>query len=122
MGRLIPREGFGDLPGDPIRGGVGGDVDPNQVASLKADDHQAVKQLEANGRHDEHIDGGDVRGVIAEKGLPTLRWWPTSAYHVLGDSRLRDIEAQLEELAVDARGTPKWILPAHLTNEGAQLK
>jgi hypothetical protein len=26
----------------------------------------------ADGRHDKHIDGGDVRGVIAEKGLPAL--------------------------------------------------
>ena len=34
--RLVPGEGLGDLPRDPIRRRVGGDVDPYQVASLKA--------------------------------------------------------------------------------------
>ena len=50
-GCLIPGEGLGDLVGDPFGGRIGGDVDPYEVASLKLDDHQAIKQLEANGRH-----------------------------------------------------------------------
>src|ERR1700730_6636184 len=121
LGCLIPGEGFGDLSGDPFGGRIGGDVDPHQVASLKLDDHQGIEQLEANGRHDKHINGGDVRRMIAEKGLPALRWRPTSAYHVLGDSRLGDIEVQLEQLAVDTRRSPQWVRPAHFANKGAQL-
>ena len=70
--RLIPGESLGDLAGDPVGRRIGGDVDPDQVASLKVDDHQSIEQPEADGRHDKHIDGGDVRGVIAEKGLPAL--------------------------------------------------
>ena len=72
LGRLIPGESLGDLAGDPVGRRIGGDVDPNQVASIKADDHQSIEQPEADGRHDKHIDGGDVLGVIAEKGLPAL--------------------------------------------------
>jgi hypothetical protein len=53
------------------------------VASLKLDDHQAIEQLEANGRHDKHINGGDVRRVIAEKGLPALRRWPSRRFMYL---------------------------------------
>ena len=68
----MPRKGLGDLAGDPFGRWVGGDVDPNEVASFKADDGQSIEQPEADGRHDKHIDGGDVRGVIAEKGLPAL--------------------------------------------------
>jgi hypothetical protein len=63
---------LGDLAGDPLRRWIGGDVDPNQSTSLKADDGQSIEQPEANGRHNKHIEGGDVRGVIAEKGLPAL--------------------------------------------------
>jgi hypothetical protein len=52
LGCLIPGEGLGDLAGDPFGGRIGCDVDPDEVASLKLDDHQAIEQLEANGRHD----------------------------------------------------------------------
>ncbi|MDT4947187.1 MAG: hypothetical protein QOH14_3920 [Pseudonocardiales bacterium] len=119
-GRLLPREGLGDLPGDPVSRRIGRDVDPHQAASLKRDNHQAVEQLEADGWHNEQVDGADVREVIAKEGLPSLRWRPASADHVFGDGRLGDIEAQLEQLAVDARCTPKWVRPAHLSNKGAQ--
>jgi len=118
---LIPGEGFSDLPGDPLGRGVGSNVGPYQVVSLKPDDHQAVEQLEANSRHDEQIDSTGVWDVIVQEGLPSLRWRTEAAYHVLGDSRLGDVEAQLEQLAVDARRTPKWVHPAHLANESAQL-
>jgi hypothetical protein len=91
------------------------------VASLKRDDHQAIEQLEANGRHDEQIDSANVRRVIAKEGLPALRRRGPSADHVLGDSRLGDVEAQLEQLAVDARGSPQWVRLAHLMNEGTQF-
>jgi hypothetical protein len=35
---LLPGKGFGDLAGDPFRRRIGGDVDPDQAASLKMDD------------------------------------------------------------------------------------
>ena len=120
-GCLIPGEGLGDLAGDPFGGRIGGDVDPHEVASLKLDDHQAIEQLEANGRHDKRINGGDVRRMIAKEGLPALGRWPQPPLHVFGNCRLGDIEAQLEQLAMDARRSPQWVGPAHLANEGAQL-
>ena len=97
------------------------DIDPHQVAPLKPNDHQAVEQLEANSWHNEQVDGADVREVITKEGLPSLRWWPTSTYHVLGNSRLGDVEAQLEQLALDARGSPQRVRLALLCNECAQL-
>ena len=71
-GRLLPREGLGDLSSDPVGRRIGGDVDPDQVASLKPDDHQTMEQLEAGGRNDKQVDGADAWGMIAEKGLPSL--------------------------------------------------
>src|SRR5882757_5753535 len=55
-GRLVPREGFGDLAGDPFRRWVGCDVGPDQTASLKMDNCQPIEKPEADGRHDEQID------------------------------------------------------------------
>jgi hypothetical protein len=74
-----------------------------RLASLKLDDHQAIEQLEANGRHGKHINGGDVRRVIAEIRTSRFGTVAPPSVHVLGDSRLRDLEAQLEQLTVDAR-------------------
>jgi hypothetical protein len=104
--RLFPGEGLGDLAGDPVGGRVGRDIDPYQLASVKPDDHQTIEQLKAGRRHHEQVDGADVRHVVAQEGLPALRWWAPSSDHVLGHCRLGDLEAQPEQLVVDARRTP----------------
>jgi hypothetical protein len=41
------------------------------LASVMRDDRQILEQPQADGRHDEHIDGTDVRSII-----PALRRWP----------------------------------------------
>src|SRR5262249_59713298 len=76
--RLLPREGLGDLAGDPVGRGVGRDVDPDQVAPLKPDDHQAVEQLEADRWHDEQVNPTNMPAVIAQEGLPSLRSPPAA--------------------------------------------
>src|SRR5260370_3348970 len=111
LGCLIPGEGFVDLSGDPIRRRIGDDVDPHEVASLKLDDHQAIEKLEANGRHDKHINGDDVRRVIAKEGLPALGRWPQPSLLYLATVRLGDIEAQLAQLTGCA-ALPKVVWPA----------
>jgi hypothetical protein len=116
---LIPGKSLSDLPGDPLGGWVGGDVGPDQTASLKVDNRQPIEKLEADGRHDKHIYGGDVRGVIAEKGLPA--WRATSSYHVLGHSRLGDVDAELEQLAMDTRRTPERVLATDPSDETSDV-
>jgi hypothetical protein len=81
------------------------------------DDRQAIKQLEADGRHDKQIDSGDVRSVIAEKGLPALRRRPASSHDILGDGRLGDLDAELEQFAVNTRRTPQRVLPTDPSDE-----
>ena len=115
--RLVPGKGFSDLAGDPFGRRVGGDVRPDQAASLKMDDRQAIKKLEADGRHDKQIDSGDVRSVIAEKGLPALRRRPASSHDILGDGRLGDLDAELEQFAVDTRRAPERVLPTDPSHE-----
>ena len=41
--------------------------------------------------------------------------------HVLRDSGLSHLEAELQKLTVDARGTPEWVLDAHLRDQRPQL-
>ena len=48
---------------------------------------------------------------------PTLGWRPPTLCHVLGDRGLPDIDAELEELTVDARCAPERVRDAHVSNE-----
>src|SRR5262249_17682796 len=66
--------------------------------------------------------GSDVRRVVAQKGAPSLTWWPRSLDHVLGHRRLGDLKAELEQLAVNARRSPQRVLNAHPPDQGAQLR
>ena len=58
---------------------------------------------------------------LCQKCLPRLRPTPPVPRHVLGDRRLRDIDPQLEQFAMDARRTPKPIGQAHLADQAADL-
>jgi hypothetical protein len=46
---------------------------------------------------------------------------PRVAAHVPSDRRLGDLEAELEQLTMNTRRTPKCVRTAHLANERAQL-
>ena len=74
--RLVPRECFGDLSGDPFGGRMCGHVDPDETSPLQTQDHQPVEKFEPNGRNDEQINGGDVRSVNAQERSPTCRGGP----------------------------------------------
>src|SRR5262249_32039686 len=59
----------------------------------------------------------DAMPMIAQKGLPTLRWWLPSPRHVLRHGGLPDIDTELEQFAVDPSRSPKRVHDAHLANE-----
>jgi hypothetical protein len=98
------------------------DVDPDQLSTINPYNHEAVQQSEANGRDHEQIHGGNVRRVVSQKGPPSLAWRSASLDYVLGDARLRDLKPELEQFAVDARRTPKQILPARLPDQRTQFR
>src|SRR6266436_1003390 len=49
-----------------------------------------------DGRDNEQVHSGDILNMITQKGAPSLTWRPASLYHVLGDTRLRDVKSKLE--------------------------
>ena len=46
-----------------------------------------VEQVEANGRDNEQVHGGNVRRLVTQEGSPSLAGRPTPLDHVLGDAR-----------------------------------
>ena len=57
--------------------------------------------------------------MIAQECPPSLR--RSAPVHVFGNRRLGDLEPELEQFTMDARGTPQWVLLAHPLDEFVQL-
>src|SRR5262249_44409795 len=111
--RLIPRECFGELTRDPICGRILRHVNPDQLSTVQPNYHENIKQAETDGRDHEQVHGSDVRGMIPQKGAPSLTWRSPSLDHVFGYRRLCDRKAELKQFAMDARCTPNRVLDAH---------
>jgi hypothetical protein len=81
----------------------------------------AVNQVEANGWNNEQVHGGDVGTVITQEGAPPLAGRSRPFDHVLGDAGLSDLEAKLEQFAMDARRTTKRIVRAYPPDQRPQV-
>src|SRR5215813_1355012 len=85
-------------------------------------DQQAIQKSKRDLRHYEQVHRGDAIGMIAQKGLPPLGRRPSPPRHVLGHTRLPDINAELAQFAVDARRAPEWIGKAHVADQLTYLQ
>ena len=54
---------------------------------------------------------GDPIGVVAKERLPTLRSGPPLPCHIFGDRGLTNVDAELEEFAVDPGSAPQRAPP-----------
>src|SRR6202048_765253 len=82
----VPGKSLGYLTCNPLRRRVGCDVNPDETSEIKPYNHEAVEQVEANGRDDKQVHGGNVRRVVSQKGPPPLAGRPSVLDHVLGDA------------------------------------
>ena len=73
---LIPRERLRDLACNPFCGRVRRDIYPNQLSAFQPDDDEDIEQIEADGRNNEQVHGGDIRRVVTQESEPSLRRRP----------------------------------------------
>src|ERR1700730_8727047 len=119
---LIPRKCLRYLTCNPFRRRICCDVDPDEVSALEPDNDEGIEQVEADGRDDKQVHGGNVWRVVMQEGPPSLAGRPPPFDHVLGDARLRDLKPELEQFAVNAWRAPKRVLDAHPPDQRAQLR
>src|SRR5271154_2806273 len=119
---LIPRKRLRYLTSNPFCRRICCDVNPDEVSAVEPDDDEGIEQVEIDRWNNEQVHGGDVRRVVTQEGPPSLAGRPPPFDHVLGDARLRDLKSELEQFAVDAWRTPKWIFDAHPADQRAQLR
>jgi len=119
---VIPRKCLRYLTRNPFSRRVCCDIDPDEISAVQPNDDEGIKQIEANGRDNEQVHGGNVRCVVTQKGAPSLAWRSASLDHVFGDARLSDREPKLEKFAVDARRSPERVLNTHPPDQDAEVR
>jgi hypothetical protein len=58
-----------------------------------------MEQVETDGRNNKNIHGGNIQRVVMQEDPPPLLGCPSPSDQVLGDTRLRDLKPELEQLA-----------------------
>src|SRR6202162_3162400 len=116
-GSLFPAAGLRDLICDPFCGWMRSDAKPQNMSPAVPHDQQSIEQAKRDCRHDEHIDRSNPISVIADKGSPALGRRVSSPDYVLGHAGLADLDAELEEFAMDPRRSPQRIGNAHLADK-----
>ena len=80
-----------------------------------------VQDLEAKRRHREEIHRYQALHVILQEGPPRLRWRPPGTDYVLADASLANVDAEFEQLSMNPRRSPSWVLSAHLADQIAYV-
>ena len=87
------------------------------LASVMGQHHKDKEHPKYERRDHEEIDRDELADMIRQEGTPGLGRRGPTAYHVLSDRGFSDLDAELQQLAVDARGTPGRVGAAHLADE-----
>src|SRR5215472_16304820 len=99
---------------------MGGHIEVEDATPVMGQDQKYIKDLETESGHGEEVDGDQLLGMILQEGAPGLRRRPAGAHHVLTYAALPDVDAEFEQLTVDAGCTPT-ILSTHLANQVSKL-
>jgi hypothetical protein len=111
--RGLVREGVDDLLRGPDGGGVLGNVEVDDPPAVVGEDNKDEEDAEASGGDGKEIDRDQVADVIREERPPGLRGLRRTLGHEAGDGAFGDVDAELEQLAVDARRSPQGIRRGH---------
>ena len=117
----VPGEGLSDLLTGPAGCRVGAHVEVDDPSPSVAQDQENVDHPERNRRHGEEVDRDDVLGVVGQESAPGLGGRSLGLDHVLGDGALADVDAQFEQLSVDAWCAPQRVGCRHLPDQLADL-
>ena len=102
----VPGKCLNNLPCQPLRRRMPGYGEPQQPSPTMTHYEKRKQTPEVDGRNHTDVNRCNGLRMVAQRGPPTLRWRPTTFDHVLGHRRLGHLEAELEQLTVNAGRTP----------------
>jgi hypothetical protein len=98
-----------------------GDVEVHDAPTIVGEHDEDEEDAPAGRGHREEVYGDKIGDVVGKERPPRLRGRPTSLRHQPGDGALGDVDTELQEFSVDARGAPEWVRRGHPRDEGADL-
>src|SRR3982074_192563 len=86
-----------------------------------AKNKKCVELLKRNRWNHKQINRRNPIHLVAKEGLPSLQRPISSRHHVNRDCGLSDLDAELEQLAMEFGGAPKSVLQGHSPDQVAYL-
>jgi hypothetical protein len=93
-----------------------------RTSAIMVKNQEDEEELEGHRWDEKEVYGDEVLGMVVKKGAPGLRGRFAVPGHVFGDSCLRELDSDLEQLTVNARSAPARIGKAHLADEIANFR
>ena len=84
-------------------------VEMGEPSSMVTKNDHGIQQLKRRGRDHEHVDRGDGCHMIPQEAAPSRGGSLRALKEVPADSRVAQLDAELEQFAVDARRAPERI-------------
>src|SRR6266850_3920016 len=84
-------------------GGMLGDIEVEEAPAVMGEDDQNEEDAPASGRNGEEVDRDEVADMVGEEGSPGLRRGRAALREQAGDGALGDVDAELQEFAVNSR-------------------
>src|SRR5262249_54550104 len=97
------------------------DVKVHNTSSIVCEDDKDKQDFKPNRMDCKEVDRSELRNMIIEERLPRLRRRFGTSNHVFGNGSLGNLNAQLHQLAVNARCAPKRVLSVHCSDQIANL-
>src|SRR5512139_831026 len=120
-GCRIPGKRLGDLAGQPDLCRVLRDIEMDDFSAPMAEHDQGVEKLKPYRHDNQHVDGGGVMHVIVQKRAPGWGGGLGPPWKMSANRGLAHVDAELEQLAVDAGRAPKRVCQAHLADQITDL-
>src|SRR5262245_14488048 len=106
----------------PLRRWMGRHPEVQRAPAMMGQNHERVEELETDRRNHEKVCSHQALHVVLQKRAPGLGRRPSLAHHVLGNGGLGDVDAELQQFAVNPRRSLQRIGRAHGPNEIADLR
>jgi hypothetical protein len=91
------------------------------LSSLVTEDDQGVEQPKPGRHDDEHVDGCSVLHMVSQERAPGRGGDRGPPRQVSADRGLADLDAELEQLAVDTGSAPQRVRFTHLADQVTDL-
>src|SRR5258705_4894400 len=102
-------KGLSDLLCRPRSGRGDAHVEVHDLAAVMKQDHEHVEHAKRHRGHNEEVDGDEISDVVLEEGSPGPRGRFRATRHEPTNRALRNVETELEDLAMDARRSPEGL-------------